>query len=180
MSAVSGPDTKSNQKVATYMPKSSKHQHPGGDVPHRHDEADELATHGSASIGSEGTGRTLELREEELQARKQPVETGRVQIGKEVVEEKQTVEVPVTHEEVTIERQPVARRPAEGSIGASDETIRVPVREEQVSVEKRPVVAEEIKVGKKQVQETKQVSGTVRREEARVEGEGDVDIERRK
>ena len=38
---------------------------------------------------------------------------------------------------------------------------------------------EEIKVGKQQVQETKQVSGTVRREEARIEGEGDVEVERR-
>ena len=42
-------------------------------------------------------------------------------------------------------------------------------------VEKEPVVKEEIEVGKRQVQETEQVSGTVRREEARVESEGDVE-----
>ena len=161
------------------MPKSSKHEHPGGDVPHRHNEGEELSSHGTGLAGSE-TSRTLELREEELQVRKKPVETGRVHIGKEVVEEQQTMQVPVTHEEVTIERQPVARRPAEGTVGEREETIRVPVREEQVSVEKRPVMTEEVTVRKQRVQETKQVSGTVRREEARVEGEGKVDVERRK
>ena len=57
------------------------------------------------------------------------------------------------------------------------ETIRVPVREEEVTVEKRPVVTEEISIGKRPVQETEQVSGTVRREEARIEREGNVDIE---
>jgi uncharacterized protein (TIGR02271 family) len=160
------------------MPTSGKHEHPGGDVPHKHSEGDELAVHDSQSTSRDTSGKTLELREEQLQARKQPVETGRVSIGKEVVEEKQTLEVPVTHEEVTIERQAVARRPAEGSIGEKDETIRVPVREEQVSVDKQAVVTEEVRVGKQQIQETKQVSGTVRREEARIEGDGDIDVKR--
>jgi uncharacterized protein (TIGR02271 family) len=53
------------------------------------------------------------------------------------------------------------------------------VHEEQVSVEKRAVVTEEIGIGKRKVQETEQVSGTVRREEARIEGEGDVDVKRK-
>jgi uncharacterized protein (TIGR02271 family) len=161
------------------MAKSGKHEHPGGDVPHRHSEGDELAVHGDDSTTREPSGKTLELREEQLRARKQPLETGRVSIGKEVVEEKQTLDVPVTHEEVTIERHAVARRPADGSIGEKDETIRVPVREEQVSVEKQAVVTEEVSVGKQQIQERKQVSGTVRREEARIEGEGDIDVKRR-
>jgi uncharacterized protein (TIGR02271 family) len=104
------------------------------------------------------------------------VETGRVRIGKEVVEEQQTMDVPVTREEVTIERTPVDRRPADSDIGEG-ETIRVPVHEEQVSVDKKAVVTEEIGVGKRQVQKTQQVSGTVRREEARIEKEGDVGVE---
>jgi uncharacterized protein (TIGR02271 family) len=154
-----------------------KHEHPGGDVPHRHSEGDELAVHEStgARTTRDDAQQTLELREEELQARKETVETGKVRIGKEVVSEQRTLEVPVTREEVTIERHPVERRPAEGAIGEQDETIRVPVHEEQVSVEKRAVVTEEIGVGKRIVQETQEVSGTVRREEARIESEGDVD-----
>lgn len=119
--------------------------------------------------------RRLDWREEELQARKEPVQTGEVQIGKEVVSEEKTIEVPRTHEEVTVERRPVERRPADRPIGEG-ETISVPVHEERVSVEKAPVVYEELEVGTRQAQETEQVSGEVRRDEARIEREGDVDV----
>jgi uncharacterized protein (TIGR02271 family) len=120
---------------------------------------------------------TLRLREEELQARKTPVETGRVQLGKEIVEEQRTMEVPVTREEVYVERHPVERRPADTPIGTSErEEIRVPVREEHVEVEKQPVVYEEVGIGKRQVTETQQVSDTVRREELRTDKDGDVEV----
>jgi uncharacterized protein (TIGR02271 family) len=122
-------------------------------------------------------GDTLRLREEELQARKSSVETGRVQLGKQVVEEKRTLDVPVTREEVTIERRPVDRRPSDQPIDTTeDETIRVPVREERVDVEKQPVVYEEVGVAKRVTQETQKVSDTVRREELRVDKDGDVDV----
>jgi len=39
------------------------------------------------------------------------------------------------------------------------------------------VVREEVAMGKRPVQETKQVSDTVRREEAHVEQEGDVNVQ---
>jgi uncharacterized protein (TIGR02271 family) len=51
------------------------------------------------------------------------------------------------------------------------------VREEQVTVEKQPLVREEVALGKRPVQETKQVSDTIRREEAHIEREGDVAIQ---
>jgi len=122
-------------------------------------------------------GDTLRLREEELQARKTSVETGRVHLGKEVVEEQKTMDVPVTREEVHVERRPVERRAADRPIDdTEDETIRVPVREERVEVEKKPVVYEEVGVAKRTTQETKRVSDTVRREELRTDKEGDVDI----
>ena len=125
-----------------------------------------------------GDEQTMQLREEELEARKRSVETGQVRIGKDVVEEQQTLEVPVTREEVFIERHPVDRREADGGvIGDSSESIRVPLHEEQVSVEKRTVVTEEINVGKRQFQDTERVSGTVRREEAHIQQEGDLHVE---
>jgi uncharacterized protein (TIGR02271 family) len=121
---------------------------------------------------------TMQLRQEELVADKERVETGRVEIGKNVVEEKRTLEVPVTREEVTIERTPVDRRPADQSIddNRGNRTISVPVHEEQVDVEKRAVVYEEVGVGKREVQDTERVSDTVRREEARIERQGDVRV----
>jgi len=119
---------------------------------------------------------TLQLREEELVPRKERVETGQVQIGKEVVTEQRTLEVPVSREEVTIERHPVDRRPSNRPIDDGDQIIEVPVREEQVQLEKKAVVYEEVGIGTREVQETQVVSGTVRREEARIEREGDVNV----
>ncbi|MBV9170538.1 MAG: YsnF/AvaK domain-containing protein [Chloroflexi bacterium] len=128
--------------------------------------------------GGSQTGERMQLRQEELQARKEQVETGRVQIGKDVVEEQKTLEVPVTREEVTIDRRQVERRPSDTPIGSgTEETIRVPVREERVEVEKTPVVYEEVGVGKREVTESQQVSDTVRREEARIERHGDVNVQ---
>ena len=120
---------------------------------------------------------TIQLREEELRARKETVQTGEVEIRKEVVTEQKTMEVPVTHEEVVIERHPVDRRPADSEIGTGPEdAVRIPVHEERVHLEKDAVVTEELTVGKRQVEETERLSSTVRREEARVETEGDVRV----
>jgi uncharacterized protein (TIGR02271 family) len=118
----------------------------------------------------------LKLREEQLQVQKQPVETGEVRVRKDVVSEQQSVDVPVTHEEVYVERRPGSGQPSDTPIGES-EAYRVPVHAEQVTVEKQPVVREEVALGKRSVQETQRVSDTVRREEAHVEREGDVNIQ---
>jgi uncharacterized protein (TIGR02271 family) len=136
-------------------------------------------TDAATTTATGDTQRTVQLREEELRARTVPVETGSVHLGKDVVEEEHTMDVPVSREEVYVERHPVDRRPADRPISdAESETIRVPVTEEHVEVEKEPVVYEEVGVGKRVTQETRQVSDTVRREELRVEHEGDVDVNR--
>jgi uncharacterized protein (TIGR02271 family) len=118
----------------------------------------------------------LELREEQLNVEKGVVRAGEVRVRKEVVNEERTIDVPVTREEVVVERQPASGRAAGGSIDAGEE-IRIPVSEEQVRVEKTPVVKEEVTVNKRRVQETERVRDTIRREEARVEGTDDVRID---
>jgi uncharacterized protein (TIGR02271 family) len=92
------------------------------------------------------------------------------------------VDVPVTREEVVIERHAVsgdAERVAAAGDLAEGEEIRVPIMEEEVRVEKRPVVKEEVTLGKRQVTETERVNETLRREEARVETEGDASVQYR-
>ena len=121
----------------------------------------------------------IELREEELRAEKRRVEAGEVRLRKEVVEEEKTLEVPVTREEVIVEKRSVGdRRPAHGKIG-EDEEISVPVMEELVRTEKTPVVREEINLKKRQVQDTERVSETVQREEAWVDSTGDANVRMR-
>jgi len=120
--------------------------------------------------------RAVPIREEQLYAEKQPVQTGEVYIGKEVVTEEKTINVPVTREQVYVEERSVQPRPSDQPI-REDEAIRVPVMEEQVRVSKQPVVTGEVLIGKEQVQENQQVSDTVRREEAHIERQGNVDVE---
>lgn len=122
--------------------------------------------------------RTMKLREEQLDVAKERVQTGEVEVNKEVVEEQKTVHVPVTHEEVYVERQEVGGRTADTTtpIG-SDETIHVPIVEEKVEVSKKPVVTEELVIGKRQVTETEQVTDNIKREEAKVETEGDAKVD---
>jgi uncharacterized protein (TIGR02271 family) len=133
------------------------------------------ATGDAQTIGTEDAQR-LKLREEQLQVHKQPVETGEARLRKDVVSEQQSMDVPVTHEEVYIERRPGSGQPSDEPIGES-ETYRVPVREEQVTTSKQTVETGEVAIGKRQYQETQQVTDTVRREEAHVERSGDVDVQ---
>jgi uncharacterized protein (TIGR02271 family) len=128
----------------------------------------------SAAMGYpvEGEARErIQLREEELRASKERVKAGEVRVRKDVVTDEKTIDVPVTREEVVVERHPASGRPASGEIREGEE-IRIPVTEEEVRVEKKPVVKEEITLGKRRVQETETVRDTVRREEARVEEAG--------
>lgn len=117
----------------------------------------------------------LHLHEERLNVDKERVQTGEVNIGKHVVEEEQTLEVPVSHEEVYIERRAVNDEvAAAGEVLDDGEQIHIPVMEERVEVTKRPVVSEEIVVGKREVQDTEKVRETVRREEADIDRTDDV------
>jgi uncharacterized protein (TIGR02271 family) len=118
---------------------------------------------------------TLRLREEELDVHKHSVQTGEVLLHKDVIEETQSVDVPVTHEEVVVERRAISATPSDEPIG-EDETIRIPVSEERVDVDKRTLVTGEVALHKRAVQETEQVTDTVRKERARVEVEGDPDV----
>ena len=132
-------------------------------------------TAGQATDYNTQAGQNVQLREEQLRANKQSVETGAVGLRKDVVSEQQSFDVPVNREEVVIERHAASGQPSDTPIGEG-ETYRVPVREEQVTVDKQPVVREEVSLGKRQVQDSQRVSDTVRREEARVERQGDVNV----
>jgi len=117
----------------------------------------------------------MQLREEQLHPRVERVQTGEVTVGKEVVTEHQQMDVPVRREEIVVERHPVEGRPVEGDLQPGQE-IRVPVNEERVTAEKQAVVYEEVGIGKQTVRDTEHVTGEVRREEARIEHEGDVPV----
>ena len=120
--------------------------------------------------------RRIQLRGEILRTYKDRVQRGEVRLRKDVVTETRNVEVPVTREELVIERTPASGQSARGEIGKGEE-IRVPLSEDRVRTEKKPVVTEEVLVGKRAVQRTENVSDNVRHEELRVDKDGEVDVD---
>lgn len=122
----------------------------------------------------------IDVHEEELVAGTHETERGEVRINKDVVEEQQSLEVPVTEEEVEVTRRRVDRDATADDHAFEEGTIEVPLRGEEVDVEKRARVVEEIDVDKTARTHSEQVSDTVRREEVSIEGDdvGLKDVDR--
>jgi uncharacterized protein (TIGR02271 family) len=114
----------------------------------------------------------IPVREEELTATVREREAGAVRLEKRVVEEDRVLEVPVTEEQIRVERR-VVDRPVDASDAAAFEEIvvEVPLTTEEVELRKQGRVAEEVVVSKEAVQRTEQVRGTVRREEVIIDDE---------
>jgi uncharacterized protein (TIGR02271 family) len=129
--------------------------------------------------------RVMELREEQLDVHTERMQTGEVSLRKEIITETQTIEVPVTREEIVVERRSLDGVPREGSLDAAgldmdQKEIRIPVSEEFVHIDKKVVPREEIRVSKEKITDTKTVSEDVRREEAQVDSDGKVSIKDRR
>jgi uncharacterized protein (TIGR02271 family) len=110
--------------------------------------------------------------EEHLVAGTEQVEAGRARLRKYVVTETQRVDVPVSHEEVRLEREPItdANRDAAYSGGdITDEEHEVTLRAERpvVSTEAEPV--ERVRLGKEKVTGRETVSGKVRKEQVELD-----------
>jgi uncharacterized protein (TIGR02271 family) len=105
--------------------------------------------------------------EEELRAGTREREAGAMKVRKRVRTDREQIEIPTKHEEVTVERVPVSGEATEAQIG--EDEVSVPVTEEEVVVDKRAVAKEEIRLRKDVVEDTELVEENVRREEIDVE-----------
>jgi uncharacterized protein (TIGR02271 family) len=114
----------------------------------------------------------VQLFGEVLRVHKERINRGEVRLHKEVITESQTVEVPITREELVLERVAVSGdTPAPSANIGRGQEIRVPLAEDRVRLEKVPVVKEEVLVGKRDVADVARVGEDVRHEELRVDGE---------
>jgi uncharacterized protein (TIGR02271 family) len=125
---------------------------------------------------------TVPLTEEKLDVSKR-ASTREATVTKEPVTETKTVEVPLTHEEISVERRPVSgdisRTAAERPVQSRTE-IKIPLKKEEVEVTKKSYVKEEVVVKKKPVTETRTVSEEVTSEKVNVRGtsgEGKIEKE---
>jgi uncharacterized protein (TIGR02271 family) len=140
-------------------------------------ETGEFRGHSESDEGVAQTGSDLEdedeLRvqrtEEELAAGTREREAGAMRVKKRVRTDREQIEVPTKHEEVTVERVPVEGEATEAQIG--EDEVSVPVTEEEVVTEKRAVAKEEVRIRKDVVEDTETVEEDVRREEVEVEDE---------
>jgi uncharacterized protein (TIGR02271 family) len=112
--------------------------------------------------------------EERLHVGTEKVETGRARLRKYVVTENETVTVPVTREEVRIEREPITDANVGDALSGpdiSEEEHEVVLTEERPVVAKETVPVERVRLDKETVTENETVTEQVRKEEIDYDGD---------
>ncbi len=111
--------------------------------------------------------------EERLNVGATTQESGRARLRKYVVTEEQTVTVPVTREEIRIEREPITEANRDQALAGaeiSEEEHEVVLHEERVVVNKETVPVERVALGKETVTEQQEVTESVRKEQIDTDG----------
>ncbi|GAB3918560.1 hypothetical protein GCM10011575_34170 [Microlunatus endophyticus] len=120
--------------------------------------------------------------EERLNVGTRTEEVGRVRLRKYVVTENVTQTVPVSHEEVRVEREPITdanRDQALTGPDISEDEHEVVLHQERPVAEKEAVPVERVRLDTDTVTDEESVSEEVRREEVEVEHPDDPDAGRR-
>jgi uncharacterized protein (TIGR02271 family) len=130
------------------------------------------------AVGRDTSGPTTDdamtRSEEELRVGTQTRERGRARLRKYVTTEQQTVTVPVSREEVRVEREPITDANIDDATSGpaiSEEEHEVTLREETPVVEKRAVPRERVRLDTETVTDERQVSEEVRKEQIQVDGD---------
>jgi uncharacterized protein (TIGR02271 family) len=106
--------------------------------------------------------------EEELTVGTRQREAGRARLRKHVVTEMVTKTVPVKHEEVSLEREPVTDSNRDDALDGpdiSEEDHEVVLHEDEVVVDKQAVAKERVRMGTETVSEDREISEEVRKEQ---------------
>jgi uncharacterized protein (TIGR02271 family) len=130
------------------------------------------------TVGHDTSGPTTDdamtRSEEHLQVGTQRVETGRARLRKYVVTENVTQTVPVSHEEVRLEREPIT----DGNVGnaldgpaISEEEHEVVLHAERPVVAKEAVPVERVRLDTATVQEQQSVTEQVRKEQIELDAD---------
>ncbi len=117
----------------------------------------------------------LKLREEQLEISKELVQTGSVDIHREIIKEEKTIVVSVTREELVIEKKASNVDPSNDK-NTHTEIIRIPISEERIEVVKHPVILEDVSVYKRQFQENQHIEEVLKKEKLNIEILGDVKV----
>jgi uncharacterized protein (TIGR02271 family) len=134
------------------------------------------------AVGTEGrdvsgptTDDAMTRSEERLHVGTESVQAGRARLRKYVVTENVTTTVPVSHEEVRVEREPITEANRDAALDGpdiSEEEHEVTLNAERPVVQKEAVPVERVRLGTETVTEQREVSEQVRKEQI---DEPDVD-----
>ncbi|GAA2879752.1 photosystem reaction center subunit H [Actinoplanes cyaneus] len=150
----------------------------GGDVDQSRsaDYARETDYHQGAGQGTGFGDDAMTRSEERLNVGTERERTGRARLRKYVTTEQQQVNVPVTREEVRLEREPITDANRDDAFRGPDLTEsehEVTLHEERPVVQTETVPVERVHLGKETVTEERTVSGEVRKEQIEAELPGD-------
>ncbi len=159
-------------ELYTYYGLSSTGGRLSGDAGRTGDFTDNAGTVGHDTSGP-STDDAMTRSEERLVAGTRTEEAGKARLRKYVVTEQQQVTVPVTREEVTLEREPItdanAGRALDGP-AITEEEHEVTLHAERPVVQTEAVPVERVRLGKETVTEQESVSGEVRKEQIEFDG----------
>jgi len=128
------------------------------------------------------TDNAMTRSEERLNVGTRTEEAGRARLRKYVVSENVTETVPVSREEVRVEREPITDANVGNALDGpaiSEEEHEVTLHAERPVVEKEAVPVERIRLDKETVTDQERVSADVRKEEVEVDGDRDRGTDRR-
>jgi uncharacterized protein (TIGR02271 family) len=137
-----------------------------------YDDVDTTRTEGR-DVSGMTTDDAMTRSEERLRVGTERQETGRARLRKFIVTENVEQTVPVTREQVRIEREPITDANAGDALDGpelTEDVHEVTLTEERPVVEKETVPVERVRVGKEQVTENVQVSEQLRKEQIETEG----------
>lgn len=113
--------------------------------------------------------------EEHLRVGTETDETGHARLRKYVVTETEQVDVPVTREEVRVEREPITAANREAALSGpdiSEDEHEVTLHAERPVVETETTPVERVRLSKEEVTGTERVSGEVRKERIETDTDG--------
>jgi uncharacterized protein (TIGR02271 family) len=129
-------------------------------------------------VSGPATDDAMTLSEEQVRVGTQTEEVGRARLRKYVVTENVTQTVPVTREEVRVEREPITEGNRDEALSGpdlSEEEHEVVLHEERPVVEKQAVPVERVRLDTDTVTDQVTVSEEVRKEELDTDLDGGVD-----
>jgi uncharacterized protein (TIGR02271 family) len=139
-------------------------------------------TDARGTVGHDTSGPTTDnamtRSEEQLTVGTRSEEIGRARLRKYVVTENATETVPVSREEVRVEREPITDANVGNALDGpaiSEEEHEVTLRAERPVVEKEAVPVERVRLDKETVADTETVSADLRKEQIDVDGAADAD-----